>query len=334
MISKSKIDKIGNSLKKEEELNQEDFNSLLKWRNSFTPTLEYYFQKLPQLLENCNLIILAKRLKRIESIQIKLTRFQTMRLSTIQDIAGIRLVFKNENDLDQAFSKLRSISTRNKLKKVNNYHSLPKEDGYRGMHLIYENSQSQMTEIQLRTELEHVWATAVEVYGELQNTSFKTGAGDDRWKEFFRLLSALFAIKENCLPSKEYETLSKTKIESKLRRAIKDLKVIERLNASSNGINVVSSKFNENGRAGKYAILELDLANKKTIVEIFSKKDYSKAVEIYTQRELSIKKDKKRNIVLVNIESIEKLKRSYPNYFMNTQKLLEILSKIILREDF
>jgi len=37
-----------------------------------------------------------------------------------------------------------------------------------------------------------------------------------------------------------------------------------------------------------------------------------------------------KNIVLVNIESVEDVQKTYPNYFLSTQKLLQVLSNIVL----
>lgn len=332
MQSKRKIDQIGEILKKNGALNSKEQSELLEWRNSFSSTLEYYHLKLKSITNEHEMFTLSRRLKRIESIQIKLKRFKTMRLSTLQDVAGLRLVVKDEKFLNETFTKLRSLSTKHKLKRLDDYHNNSKEDGYRGIHLVYQKSDLGMVEIQLRTELEHIWATAVETYGVLQNTSFKTGEGEEEWREFFRLLSAYFAIKENCLPSKEFAKLSTSKIKTRLKKIIKKLNVIERLNASTNSIEVITEKFNETGRKGKYAILELDLRNRTTKVELFNKKDENKAIKFYTERELGIKDKTLTNIVFVNVENIDKLDKSYPNYFLNTTRLLEILSKIMLDE--
>ncbi|MEZ4704699.1 MAG: hypothetical protein R3A11_05875 [Bdellovibrionota bacterium] len=332
LISKNQIDDIGNLLKKEETLREGKLKVLLEWRNSFSSILDYYYKKLKTDIDQTHVVALARRLKRIESIQKKLKRFKTMRLSTIQDIAGVRAVFEHETALMAAYSKLRGESTKNKLRRFDDYHSRPKLDGYRGMHFVYQNVDSMMIEVQLRTELEHVWATAVEIYGELQQTSFKTGEGHEGWKEFFLLLSSYFAIKEDSNPCQAHEKYSEKKIRSSLKKVIREMNVIEKLNASTNGIEVVVSKFNESGKAGKYAIVELDLTKQATTVEIFNKKDMEKAIEIYTKRELSLRKEEKKNIVFVNIESLEKIQQSYPNYFLDTQRLLEILSKIVLNE--
>jgi ppGpp synthetase/RelA/SpoT-type nucleotidyltranferase len=332
MISKSKIDQIGERLKKGEVLEEDELKGLLEWRNSFSSTLDYYHSKLKAQISPNDINTLSRRLKRINSIQVKLKRFKTMRLSTLQDIAGVRVVLKDEIALQKSFAKLRGLSNKHKLKKLNDYHNNAKPDGYRGIHLIYQNESSAMIEIQLRTELQHIWATALEIYGELQNISFKTGEGDQSWKDFFELLSSYFAIKENCSPVESHLKLSEKQISSRLRKLIRKLNVIEQLNASTNNIQVITNKFNETGRMGKYAIIELDLKQKITRVDFFNKKDVGKAIDIYTRKELEIRDNNLYNIVFVNIDNVEKIQKSYPNYFLNTNKLLEILSKIILEE--
>ena len=334
MISGSKVDKIGNLLKHQQAINPADYRDLLDWRNSFSSILDYYHSKLRDKLDQNDVVTLSRRLKRIESIQIKLKRYPTMRLSTLQDIAGLRVVVKDEQALQAAFSRLRSLASRHTLKRVDNYHSQPKADGYRGFHLIYQvGKEGKQVEIQLRTELEHIWATAVEIYGELQETSFKTGGGDKDWKVFFRLLSSYFAIKENSLPAEQDEKKSQKKIQTQLKKMMKELNVIEKLNASTNGMQVITRKHNRIGRTGRYAILEMDLLSKTTEVEFFNKKDVEKAIATYTKKELEIRDSEKKNIVFVNVDNIDKIEASYPNYFLNTKKLLEILAKIVLGQE-
>jgi len=330
MISKSKIDRIGVKLKLNETLKTTEFVELLDWRNSFSSILDYYYTKLKTQIATEGIVVIARRLKRIESIKIKLERFPTMRLSTLQDIAGLRVVLKDESSLDRAYTKIRGLNSRNTLKRLDDYHTRPKEDGYRGMHLIYQNDSSVLVEIQLRTELEHIWSTAVETYGVLQGTSFKTGGGDDDWKDFFKLLSSYFAVKENSSPTLDHVKLSEKQILTKLKKLIRSLNVIERLNATTNSIKIVVNKYNEVGRLGKYALLELNLKLNTTKIDIFNKKDVAKAIEIYTKKELQFKNNDSINIVFVNIESLESIQESYPNYFLDTQKLVEILSKIVL----
>lgn len=329
MLSNRQIDKLGEKLKQEEKLSKDENQGLLEWRNSFSPTLDYYHKRIKAKVVNEDIVAIAKRIKRIESIKMKLKRYPSMRLSTLQDVAGLRVVLQNKGKLEKAFTKIRNSESVNKLKRLDDYHHTPKNDGYRGIHLIYQKTNSRMIEIQLRTELEHIWATAVEVYGTLQKESFKTGEGNEDWKNFFKTLSSYFAIIENCLPSKEHEKLSKKKILSRLKKSIRNLNVIEKLNTVSNSIEVVINKRNK-GRPGRYALLELDYKNGITSIDIFTKKEIHIAIEEYTKKELSMKKDDGKNIVFVNIESVENLKMAYPNYFLDTKKLLHILSDIVL----
>jgi putative GTP pyrophosphokinase len=107
MQSKRKIDQIGEILKKNGALNSKEQSELLEWRNSFSSTLEYYHLKLKSITNEHEMFTLSRRLKRIESVQIKLKRFKTMRLSTLQDVAGLRLVVKDEKFLNETFTKLR-----------------------------------------------------------------------------------------------------------------------------------------------------------------------------------------------------------------------------------
>lgn len=332
MVSRRKIDKIGDKLKVDTHLTSLELSNLLEWRNSFSSTLDYYYLKLKTQLERSGVKFIARRLKRIESIKIKLKRFKTMRLSTFQDIAGVRVVLNTSRDLDQAYSNLRGLSSKHVLKKLDDYHGRPKDDGYRGIHLVYQTGDYSLIEIQLRTELEHIWATAVEIYGELYSTSFKTGEGEEGWKEFFKLLSSYFAIKENSLPTHEHIKLSNSQIKTRLKKKIKSLKVIEKLNAASIGMETIVVKQNEHGRMGRYALVELDVDNKTTKIDVYNKKDVELAIRDYTHKELASMGPHRKNYVFVNMENLEKIQESYPNYFLNTKKLLAILSEIILNQ--
>lgn len=211
-----------------------------------------------------------------------------MRLSTLQDIAGLRVILKNKDNLEKAFINIRNSESIHKLKKLDDYHHRPKDDGYRGIHIVYQTPSSRMVEIQFRTELEHIGATAVEVYGTLQKVSFKTGKGEKEWREFFKVLSSFFSIIESQSPLKEHERFSKKQILSKLKKYIKQLKAIERLNAATNSIEIIVNKRHK-GRTGKYALLELDYEKQITSIDIFTKAELSKAIEEYTRKELSLK---------------------------------------------
>ncbi len=142
-------------------------------------------------------------------------------------------------------------------------------------------------------------------------------------------MSSLFALLENGPVLEKHKTTSKASLIRQLKKLIKKLKVIELLAAATKGIETVVTSHSQ-GKWGKYALIELDVNSGQTAVDIYSKKDISKAIEIYTKRELEILNEPSINIVFANIESLENLQAAYPNYFLDTDKLIKILGKISL----
>src|SRR2546427_10228515 len=100
-----------------------------------------------------------------------------------------------------------------------------KIDGYRGIHLIYKyRSKSRRhrvwrglrIEIQIRSQLQHAWATAVETVDAFTGHGLKvsggTGTEKKDWGRFFALMSSAIACRENCpivpnTPSTEEELI-------------------------------------------------------------------------------------------------------------------------------
>src|SRR5690606_21046694 len=55
-------------------------------------------------------------------------------------------------------------------------------------------------EIQIRTRLQHAWATAVETVDVMKGTDLKSGGGTPDWREFFALAASAIAIQEHQPP--------------------------------------------------------------------------------------------------------------------------------------
>src|ERR1700761_978537 len=154
-----------------------------------------------------------QRLKRIESVQRKLQTRPDITLSMMQDIGGGRAILENGDDV----LKLRDLYIQQSLthifKAQNDYIARPKKDGYRGIHLIYyfigvsSNKRAKVyaerkmqVEIQLRTTLQHYWATAVETAETFTKTRLKSQRDENTtpWRKFFALVSSIFAYTEGC----------------------------------------------------------------------------------------------------------------------------------------
>lgn len=145
--------------------------------------------------------LFAQRLKRAPSVISKLKRQPTMSLPNMQDIAGCRAVVQTIDQVYQMCERMSARKVEHKLDKTNDYIKKPNPDsGYRSLHLVYQYQSERkpefnnlFVEIQVRTQIQHAWATAVEIIDILESTSLKTHQGPDEWREFFRLASSGFA---------------------------------------------------------------------------------------------------------------------------------------------
>ncbi|WP_440682475.1 RelA/SpoT domain-containing protein [Cysteiniphilum halobium] len=138
--------------------------------------------------------ILSQRLKRTPSIIAKLQRYPKMQLSRMQDIGGCRCVLATKEQVLALAKKL----TKKAMIEVKNYYDKPKESGYRSLHLSYkynptkeENAKYKglTVEVQLRTKIQHAWATAVETVGLFNREMLKASKGSQKWLEFFARVS-------------------------------------------------------------------------------------------------------------------------------------------------
>lgn len=338
-ISKSRVDRAGETLKMHDSPSGEDqkhaLSDLASWRaihalplNSFAAVL----RKNAKAISKSNKWIVAQRLKRTHSIVLKLKTHKTMRLSTMQDIGGVRAILGTIQEVYELVDFYRKKRVVHKLFSLDDYTAYPKADGYRSVHLVYQLNKDPkiFIEIQIRSHLQHIWATAVEVFGTLRNSSFKSGYGDKAWLDLFAYLSSLFAIKEGTAVLKEHTDLSHSEILIKLKNMIEDLKVIEQLSLYTSIYKITAAESGEKKNSGHYTIILLD-SHKSTIsIRSFAANQLDEAMSVYAELEKKFYDDLGVNVVLVNAGDIKKLEESYPNYFMDTRELIRYLSQIRL----
>lgn len=293
--------------------------------NTFAKVLKDRVQKVSH-----NAIV-AQRLKRTPSILLKLSNHKTMRLSTMQDIGGLRAILGSSEEVYKLLEMYKKSRSKHSLFSLNDYIEEPKEDGYRSIHLVYKLKKhpSLFLEIQMRSQLQHIWATGVEVFGTLENSSFKSGHGSKQWLDFFSLLSSIFAIKEGKATLKKHRSMSQTKLVESTQKAIKELQVIENLSAYTTVYNIVS-KNTATGRKGSYSLILLNSRENTVSFKTYSANELGTAVQAYLDLEKKHLNDQQINVVLVNTGDVKKLEESYPNYFMDTKTLVRNLSLIIV----
>ena len=145
--------------------------------------------------------IFAKRLKRYPSIVAKLRRFPKMKLKNMQDIGGCRAIVATPKKVYQIARELRKRPEfKNSAGRIRfkDYIKKPKDDGYRGYHLIGsfndQRGDRKLIELQLRSTIQHDWATALEIVDLFTGQALKSNQGEENWKSFFFLVSQHFAL--------------------------------------------------------------------------------------------------------------------------------------------
>lgn len=131
----------------------------------------------------------AQRLKKAPTIMWKLIRQQSMRLSQMADIAGVRAVLPDLNAVQRVAVQLRRNWT---ITGGADYIARPKPDGYRALHLINKH-RGRLIEVQLRTTRQDAWANAVEADGRVFAPDLKWGVGPAELTEYYAAVGRLLA---------------------------------------------------------------------------------------------------------------------------------------------
>jgi len=222
-FSKTQIDRLGERLK-EGPLSEEDLRLLDEYRQSFGEAYETVFRMVSQVLQEPMLGVepTGRAAKSTSSIIDKLRR-ESMRLTQMQDIAGCRAVVSNIQAQDWVVALL--VRPRRKQSKapilsdpsfsdpqnladparkceglVEEWNDPAFPDatvidrranpsyGYRAVHIIVK-SAGKLVEIQIRSELQQLWAELSEKFSDVVGPSIKYGRGNELAQEFLALMS-------------------------------------------------------------------------------------------------------------------------------------------------
>lgn len=313
---------------------QDEINNAIalinEWRASHMYPLNFMKSSLLKLLNQNNIVpvLISQRLKRLASITYKLDLNPQMGLGGMQDIGGYRAVLKDTKDLMRLHALLQSTKT-HKLLKINDYVSDPKPSGYRSIHYIYEYSSTLeqfnglRIELQIRTKLQHNWATAVETAGIITKTSLKSSQGPDSWLEFFKVISSLFAIKEGLPVLKEHSTRTMEDLMLDCELQSKKLKIIDILT----GLRISANQIETGKIKGDYYIIVINVKEHLVKIQSYSQSNFNQASEDYANIEKSIT-ESEGAVVLVSSDSIISLKKAYPSYFLDTSEFIAAIEKI------
>ena len=296
--------------------------------------------------------IVARRLKMLATIIDKLERptldgdeKNAIQLTRMQDIGGCRAIVENISQLRELLSRLKDSSSVHQIIRTNDYLK-PKDSGYSGVHLIYscfagsdEENEWKKTKIefQIRTDLQHAWATSLEIIDTLEGIKLKTSMeGHPEWRRFFKIAGQLVAHTErSCMLSDE--EFDGFKIE--LRELEGRLEVRRKLSRYNLAIKVTTDKKHLPRRVlshqGLFLVRLLRSSEKESSEEKVALKLQLGAFgpnEMETALSDLAKSEADPEVVisvLVSAGDVRNLKKAYPNYFGSTTKFQSFLTKII-----
>ena len=307
------------------------FRIAWNWRNSHILPMRVLRAELSRKAKRVNqLAVAAARPKRMKSIRQKL---DARSLYDIQDIAGCRAIMASMGDVRAVLAAYEE-GAKHALHKPYDYVTAPRDTGYRCYHLVYkfegrddeerEGFKHHYVELQLRTQLQHAWATAVEAVGLVRNEDLKHGRGDADWLRFFNLMSSEFAHEEGCphvpgTPEDEKERRKEIKeLDGKLD-AIKSLDGFRR---------IIEKTARAEASRGTIFLIQYDPSLEQVSIKTvpnFKKGSY----QLGTAEQLESGKGRRIETVLVEVDAASDLRTAYPNYFLDVGTFVERVRRIV-----
>lgn len=312
--SRSRVTKAGTAVREGAET-AEDTDVIENWRASHNYVLNTFQATLRRHARDKKITV-AQRLKRRNTIYDKLRRQSGMQLARMHDIAGCRLIFEDIDTLQDTRRKILGSRFKHKRRNLDadyDYIASPKQNGYRGIHDVYEyvsyagtakEWDGLLIELQYRTKNQHAWATAVEIVGSLTGQEAKFDRSDADHHRFFVLASEIIARKfenrHSCAADISDKNLSDEIKEIESRIGI--LHLLE-------GIHVSSTQLKEARN------LILQIQSDRTL-KVFGYAKTKPALEKYFELEESGGRD---DVVFVRSDTNEGIRSAFRNYFSDAR---------------
>jgi len=306
------------------------------WRSSHGYPLQSVWTTLRVRAKNVDpKSLVAKRQKRMPSIIAKLARFDDMQLARMHDLGGCRAVVSSVRRVDKLV-KMYADQPLKTLEFVKPYDYIrePKDDGYRSVHLVYKYQGDSQNgafrglriEIQIRSRLQHAWATALETIDAFTGQSLKASGGEDTWRRFFALISTAIAKHEKRAPVPNTPTRMDTLI-SEICDLCVQLKIPGVFEGISAGLEIAPKMRLAKKQKAEAYLLTLDSKERVTVVTAFVNNKEAEEKLLESEKE---NLDKPHiQTVMASANSIQSLRTAYPNYFLDTDMFIGFVTRLI-----
>lgn len=317
---------------------REAFSIANQWRDSHSYPMRSMHQTLRALIRLRDIEgVTAARLKRMNAIRGKLRRLSDRRrplsLHEFQDLGGCRAIMKTMQSAETLIAELKARE-RHVLWNEDRYMYDARPTGYRSHHLKFEFSgkgeyskySGRRIEVQIRTDLQHAWATAVEAIGLFRGEELKSGKGSPEWLRFFALMSAEFAEAEKCDPAKGLpDRAARIKELKDLDGFLGAAQVLENL---STAVHWAEDAVKFNSKPDYYLITYNNETRNVTV-----EPHYRSRIAIHSyedaERPDNLSGQDTANVVLIEANKMDSLTKAYPNYFGDVQLFKMQLSKLL-----
>jgi len=302
---------------------EEAFRVLHNWRLHHAYTMVRERAKLTRMVKPLGGLT-AGRLKRTSSIRKKLFR-GSAKLDQMQDLVGRRAIVDDMDVLHEILSKYKKIDEGGRVRRKTDYIKTPKASGYRSVHLVIRFGERGLgerhagcnVELQLRTQLQHVWGTTVEAAGAMRNEDLKAGEGSAEWLRFLTLMSGHIAEVEK-QPRGEHLSMSYRDLKSEAKQLSENLSVRQNLSTFSSFMHEAET---DGGFHGSKYMLRMDAATGNVDVRPAWR-------AIFAFDELDDDFEETKQSLEVSVDDMEALRQAYPNYFADTRKFLDVLDDL------
>lgn len=335
----------------------ESIDILNNWKAAHELPLDKIMGDVIEYTEQFDFVkTISQRRKRTESILLKLKLQPKLDLARMQDLVGFRIVFrhdehkKNREAIEKLLTELAYIEKGLKVKRKRNYIDEPRQSGYRSVHVIfqldspeYEEHKTMQVELQIRTRMQHIWATAVETVGMFDESNLKQGLGDQQWLRFFRIMSDIMAMDEGTMA---FDKVRKSKLCEELQTITKENNVVQQLNVIQAQHTALRRAVHDLEKASRvdatqltpdYFLVKLDLIpffedkdNEPTIeVQTFSNDEHIEATEKYGEWEEDTHAHPLCFVLLAKSKNFEAFQQGFPNYFADIREFMNLHNQYV-----